>query len=57
MSKETYENLVKGVSCEVKKILTENQKSQKVHIEIDVVLGEVPALSFEVENRFPKIVG
>lgn len=57
MRKEMYEKLVKGVSCEVKKILIENTKSQQIHIEIDVEVGEVPTLSFEVKNRFPEIVG
>ena len=57
MRKETYEKLVKGVSCEVEKILIENTKSQQIHIEIDVEIGEVPTLSFEVKNRFPEIEG
>jgi hypothetical protein len=52
-----YEKLVKGVSCEVEKILIENMKSQQIHIEIGVEVGEVPTLSFEVKNRFPKIEG
>lgn len=57
MRKEMYEKLVKGVSCEVEKILIENTKSQQIHIEIDVEVGEVPILSFEVKNRFPEIKG
>lgn len=55
MSRKDYEKLVKGVSCEVEKILMENVKSQKIHIEIDVAIGEAPTLSFEVDNRFPNI--
>lgn len=57
MQREMYEKLVKGVSYEVGKILIENTKSQQIHIEIDVKIGEAPTLSFEVENRFPKIEG
>ena len=52
---KTYERLVDETIREVERILKENVISQGIHITIDMSMDEVPTISFEVKNRFPKI--
>ena len=50
-----YERVMNGVLKEVEKILKENFKSQGIHLDIDMQIGEVPVISFEVKNRFSEM--
>lgn len=50
-----YEGFTEGITREVERILKENERSQGIHITIDMSMGEMPTINFEVSNRFPKI--
>jgi hypothetical protein len=50
-----YESFVEGITKEVERILKENERSQGIHITIDMSMEEMPTINFEVSNRFPKI--
>ena len=50
-----YEKMMNETIKEVERILKENERSQGIHICIDMEMHEVPTISFTVKNRFPKI--
>ena len=52
---DKYLKMVSGIAKEVEKILIENERSAGVHITIDVVVGEVPTINFDVERRLPEM--
>ena len=52
---DKYLKTVSGIAKEVEKILIENVYSAGIHITIDVVVGELPTINFDVERRLPEM--
>ena len=50
-----YEKIMNETIREVERILKENERSQGVHISIDITIDAPPAINFTVDNRFPEI--